>query len=56
MNEDKDLATRVAEKEAEIERYKGVLDRAFPSRWYSQGKRHLEDLERELQELMNSRT
>lgn len=56
MNEDKDLETKIAEKQAEIEHYKGCLDRAFPSRWYNSGRRHLEDLEQELKDLINSRT
>ena len=58
MNEDKDLATRVAEKEAEIEHYKGCLDRYFQDkghgRWYDSGKRHLADLEQELKDLLTS--
>lgn len=53
MNEDKDIATRVAEKEAEIVRYKEILDRYLngPSRsnrWYNSGKVHLEELQAEL--------
>lgn len=58
MNEDKDLATRVAEKEAEIEHYKGCLDRYFQNsgtgRWYNSGRRHLEELEEQLKELLTS--
>lgn len=51
MNNDKDFATRVADKEAEIEHYKGVLERYGTGRWLSMGKRHLEELELELKEL-----
>lgn len=48
MNTEKDLATMVAEKEAEIENYKDVLDRYGHGRWYNYGKRRLEELETEL--------
>lgn len=56
MNEDTDIATRVAEQEAEIIRYKGVLQRYIDSpsrtnRWYNSGKEHLEMLEAELDSL-----
>lgn len=56
MTNEKDIATRVAEKEAEIERYKEILHRYLtgPSRtarWYNNGKVHLEELEAELAEL-----
>lgn len=56
MTNEKDIATRVADKEAEIEHYKGVLHRYLtgPSRttrWYNDGKVHLEELEAELAEL-----
>lgn len=53
MNIEKDLATRVAEKEAEIENYKGVLDRYGHGRWYNYGRRRLEELEEELRVLKN---
>lgn len=56
MNNDKDIATRVADKKAEIENYKEILDRYLNSpsrtnRWYNSGKVHLEELEEELAEL-----
>ncbi len=42
----------IAEKEAEIVHYIGVLERYQASsasgRWYDQGRRHLEDLKAEL--------
>lgn len=38
-------------KKKEIEHYKGVLERTFPSRWHSQGRRHMEDLKEELKKL-----
>lgn len=53
INEEKDLATRVAEKEAEIERYIGILDRAHPGRWYHTGVDRLAFLRKELVELQN---
>lgn len=56
MNEDEDLATRVAKKKEEIERYKGILDRYGSGRWMSMGRRRLEELEQELKHLMDSRT
>jgi hypothetical protein len=57
MTNEKDIATRVAEKEAEIERYKEILNRYLngperSSRWYNSGKVHLEELEHELDELL----
>jgi len=55
MENEKDLATRVAEKEAEILHYKGVLERYRAGRWMNQGKRHLADLEQELKELQNGK-
>ncbi len=51
MNEDDDLATRVAKKKAEIEHYKGVLERYGRGRWYDMGRRHLAELEQELIDL-----
>jgi len=48
MENEKDLATRVAEKKQEIENYKGILARYGSGRWLSQGRRHLEELEHEL--------
>ncbi len=56
MINDKDIATRVAEKEAEIENYKQILHRYLTgpgrsTRWYNSGKVHLEELEDELAEL-----
>jgi hypothetical protein len=51
MNEDKDLDTRIAEKEVEIEHYKGCLQRYGPGRWTNAGKRHLEELQQELKDL-----
>lgn len=53
MDQDKDLATRVAEKEAEIEHYKGCLERYGPGRWANAGKRHLAELEQELKALQD---
>lgn len=41
----------VEEKKKEIEHYKGVLARYGSGRWYDQGRRHLEELERELEDL-----
>ena len=55
MNEDKDLATRVAEKEAEMEHYKGCLERYGHGRWYNAGRRHLEELQQELKDLHDNR-
>lgn len=56
MTNDKDIATRVAEKQAEIENYKEILHRYLTgpgrsTRWYHSGKVHLEELEAELAEL-----
>lgn len=53
MINDKDIATRVAEKKDEIERYKEILNRyltgpARTARWHNSGKVHLEELEAEL--------
>lgn len=61
MTNEKDIATRVAEKEAEIERYKEILHRyltgpAKTTRWYNNGKVHLEELEAELAELKKNLT
>lgn len=42
----------IEEKKAEIEHYKEVLKRYGVGRWYDQGRRHLEELERELDELI----
>lgn len=57
MTNDKDIATRVADKQAEIEHYKGVLERYHQKngngRWYMSGKTHLEELEAELAELLS---
>jgi len=56
INDNDDLATRVAKKKEEIEHYKGVLHRYLTgpgrsTRWYMSGKTHLEELESELAEL-----
>ena len=48
MNEEK-----VAAKKAEIEHYKGVLERYGSGRWLDQGRRHLVELEKELESLEN---
>ena len=40
----------IEEKKAEIENYKRILSE-YRGRWWDQGKRHLEELERELKEL-----
>ena len=40
----------VEEKKLEIANYERILA-AYRGRWYDQGKRHLEDLKRELQDL-----
>lgn len=54
-NEKEELATRVANKQVEIEHYIGVLERYCQKqgqgRWYMSGKTHLEELESELAEL-----
>lgn len=46
------MINRIEEKKAEIEHYKGVLERYGSGRWYDQGRRHLEELERELDDLI----
>lgn len=56
MTNDKDIATRVADKKEEIEKYKEILHRYLTgpgrsTRWYHTGKAHLEELETELAEL-----
>lgn len=61
MINDKDIATRVAKKKEEIEKYKEILNRyltgpARNSRWYNSGKAHLEELEAELDELKKNLT
>lgn len=48
MNEEK-----VAAKKAEIEHYKGVLERYRSGRWLDQGRRHLADLEKELKMMLD---
>jgi hypothetical protein len=45
------IEEKIEAKKKEITHYEGVLDRAFPSRWYSQGLRHMEDLKEELRKL-----
>ena len=47
----KDLGEKIAVKEAEIEHYKGVLDRYGSGRWLDMGRRHLAELEAELTQL-----
>ena len=42
--------TKVEEKQAEIANYERILA-AYHGRWYDQGRRHLEDLKRELHDL-----
>lgn len=55
MNDEiEDLATRVAKKRKEIENYEGVLDRYGRGRWYNSGRRRLEELQKELDDLLNS--
>lgn len=56
MTNDKDIATRVADKKEEIKKYKEILHRYLTgpgrtTRWYNTGKVHLEELEAELAEL-----
>lgn len=46
----------IEKKRAEIERYKGVLERYVAGRWFNAGKRHLELLETELKELEADKT
>jgi hypothetical protein len=52
-NENEELATRVAEKEAHIQRHKEMLLRNLGSRWFDQSRRRLEELESELKELQS---
>ena len=58
MNNDKDLATRVAEQRADVENYSRLVDNARGNRWYwiyreelDRRKAKLQDLETQLQEL-----
>jgi hypothetical protein len=41
----------IEDKEAEIEHYRGCLERYGPGRWANAGKRHLEELQQELKDL-----
>lgn len=49
------LEEEIEKKEAEIENYKAILARNVHSRWYDQGRRHLEGLEAELVSLIHRR-
>ncbi|USV41076.1 hypothetical protein [Xanthomonas phage BUDD] len=42
---------KIAAKAAEVVHYEGVLERYGSGRWLDQGRRHLAELNRELQEL-----
>lgn len=43
---------KIEEKKAQIEHYKGVLARYGSGRWYDMGRRHLAELEAELEVLI----
>lgn len=44
------MLNTIEEKKAEIANYERILA-AYYGRWYDQGRRHLEDLKRELHDL-----